>query len=127
MKQAFAYLESDTRNPFVIYGSSGCGKTSIMAKVVERLCTVDKLFDKEPICIARFLGTSPLTSNLHQVLVSICQQLMKLQGKTWEEPEKLSDLIKCFHECLTEGIEEKTMVFTLYSLGRSTPAVWNSC
>lgn len=60
----------------VIHGESGCGKTSIMAKI----CTFVRSWLNEEDCIVvtRFIGTSPDSSSIRPLLRSICNQLCRV-------------------------------------------------
>ena len=63
----------------VIHGRSGCGKTSILAKIVKE---VKRWFNAENcITVFRFLGTSPDSSSARLVLRSVCRQLCTLTGQ----------------------------------------------
>lgn len=64
----------------VIHGQSGCGKTSILAKIAKDV----KRWLENQTCFAvfRFLGTSPDSSSARLLLRSICQQLCKLTGQS---------------------------------------------
>ncbi|KAL5018770.1 hypothetical protein ScPMuIL_004492 [Solemya velum] len=66
-------LDNNIRQPIFVYGISGSGKTSIMAKVMQNL---KKWFEgKEYVGVIQFLGTSPSSLNIYDVLFSICGQL----------------------------------------------------
>ena len=58
--------------PLVVYGESGSGKTSVMAKVATILKS-----QPGPSCkiVVRFLGTSPSSSSIREVLASVCLQI----------------------------------------------------
>lgn len=72
-------INSNGERVIVIHGESGCGKTSILAKIAKHV----KLWLENQNCIAviRFLGTSPDSSSARLLLRSICQQLCKLTGQ----------------------------------------------
>ena len=58
----------------VLHGASGCGKTSLMAKIATKL--KDWLLDEgSPIVVLRFIGTSPDSSSIRLLLRSVCLQL----------------------------------------------------
>ena len=59
----------------VLYGESGCGKTSLMAKVAME---VKKWLGKDSATIVtRFIGTTPDSSDARSLMRSICQQICK--------------------------------------------------
>lgn len=70
----------------VLHGESGCGKTSIMAKITSE---VKKwVEDESAIVVVRFIGTSPDSSGIRPLLSSICLQLCKATGQnTADVPE----------------------------------------
>ncbi|XP_018655286.1 hypothetical protein Smp_145280 [Schistosoma mansoni] len=67
------YIQGDSTDPFVLYGQSGSGKTSVMAKLA---VTARDWINEIIIVIIRFLGTSPGTSTLRQTLKYTCRQLV---------------------------------------------------
>ncbi|XP_060069536.1 uncharacterized protein LOC132549607 [Ylistrum balloti] len=60
--------------PIVVYGHSGSGKTSVMAKVAE----LSKTWFPNSVQIVRFLGTSANSSSIRDVLLGICFQIWML-------------------------------------------------
>lgn len=66
--------EKDARPPLIIYGASGAGKTALMCKACEfvRHSVAD---NGNFILVLRLLGTSPASSEIHDVLKSICYQV----------------------------------------------------
>ena len=77
-------LNNDNR-AVVLYGESGCGKTSLMAKVTTAL---KSWFEDETILvICRFIGTSPESSSIRLLLRNVCQHLCKVSGNNAEIPE----------------------------------------
>lgn len=77
-------LNNDNR-AVVLYGESGCGKTSLMAKVTTSIKTW--FDDEETIVICRFIGTSPQSSGIRPLLMNVCQHVCKLSGNNAEIPE----------------------------------------
>jgi len=63
----------EAKKPLVLYGEGGCGKTSMLSKAASMS---PKWFPgSKPICIIRFLGTTPDSSSLQPTLISLCQQV----------------------------------------------------
>lgn len=60
--------------PVVLFGSSGSGKTAMMAKVAEE----SQNWFPNSVSVIRFLGTSLLSFTIQEVLVSICAQIISL-------------------------------------------------
>ncbi|KAH9502559.1 hypothetical protein Btru_068995 [Bulinus truncatus] len=76
-------LDPANRKPFVIHAQSGAGKTSVMAMAMNSL----KLWIKEDnIGIIRFLGTTSLSTDIYNVLFSVCGQLADIT-ETVMEPQ----------------------------------------
>lgn len=67
-------MMNDCDKPLVLYGEGGCGKTSLLAKSAA-LTVSDWLTNAKPLCIIRFLGTTPDSSALTPALISICHQV----------------------------------------------------
>ena len=60
----------------VLYGESGCGKTSLMAKVAME---VKKwLGTDSATVVTRFIGTTPDSSDVRGLMRSICQQICRV-------------------------------------------------
>ena len=78
MASVKAYIQRiDSDVPLIIHGKSGSGKTSIMAKIPQLL---PLWLNGQFYCIVRFLGTSPVSSTLRGLLVSIIEQVSELFG-----------------------------------------------
>ncbi len=66
-----AYLhDTEDRNPLVIYGPSGAGKTAILARAAQ----IANRQYKDRVFL-RFLGTTPQSSNLHALLMNLCREM----------------------------------------------------
>lgn len=66
------YLASEKQTPLVIYGLSGSGKTTIMAK---SMFLSHDWMGQDCVSVVRFLGTSPASTTIREVLVSMCSQI----------------------------------------------------
>ncbi|ESO93392.1 hypothetical protein LOTGIDRAFT_119509, partial [Lottia gigantea] len=85
-------LDDSNRKPLVISAESGAGKTSLMAMIMKNL---KKWINSDYIGIIRFLGTSPDTINIYNVLRSVCGQIAD-NADTIMEPvayKKMSTLV----------------------------------
>lgn len=71
------YILSDNRKALYIYGESGCGKTSVIAKVANEISNIVPDPDNW-ISILRFMGTTPGTSNILGIIRQILVQLSYL-------------------------------------------------
>ena len=72
LSKILAHFTAEQGMPLVVYGESGSGKTSVMAKVATILKS-----QLGPSCkiVLRFLGTSPCSSSICDVLASVCLQI----------------------------------------------------
>ena len=70
--QIHQFIASGIQKPLVIFGPSGCGKTTIMAKSASM---IRNWMSQACTTVVRFLGTSPASSLIREVLVSICTQI----------------------------------------------------
>ncbi|KAK3733109.1 hypothetical protein QZH41_007442 [Actinostola sp. cb2023] len=110
--------------PLVIYGSSGSGKTSIMAVIVNK---AKEWLGRHSVCVFRFLGTSPDTSNIILTLTSITRQIHEVfdLGPLKEEiTEDFSRLVRHFHELLLSPqiTAEKPLLLVIDSIDQLTPS-----
>ncbi|PIK50405.1 putative NACHT and WD repeat domain-containing protein 2 [Apostichopus japonicus] len=60
----------------VVYGNGGCGKTSLLCKVFHQTVSQWEDDKKRPFLIMRLIGTTPKSSNIRDLLRSVCQQLL---------------------------------------------------
>ena len=94
-----------TERVAVLYGESGCGKTSLMAKVA---MDVKKwLAGDSATVVTRFIGTTPDSSNARSLLHSICQQINRsnedTEDKTVPQVSELTEAKLVIHSFL--GVE----------------------
>ncbi|WP_298286863.1 DUF4062 domain-containing protein [uncultured Lutibacter sp.] len=68
LKKIQNYIENDSQQPFVLYGKSGSGKSSIMAQAIN-------LVSKKAKVIYRFVGATSNTSSSTSLLTSILSEL----------------------------------------------------
>ena len=69
-------LKRNDKRTIILHGESGCGKTSVMAKIAVEIRKW--LEDNSAIVVLRFIGTSPASSSIRLLLRSVCQQLYKI-------------------------------------------------
>ena len=76
-------LLNSEKQGVVLHGESGCGKTSIMAKIATKV--KQWVEDESAIVVVRFIGTSPDSSGIRTLLRSICRQMCKATGQNSAE------------------------------------------
>lgn len=102
-----ARIETDRRGvatPLAIIAESGCGKTSVMARLAQELI---QWYPTGAVLI-RFLGTSGPSTTIELVLRSLCTQLQMLFGNSDDNDDEdvndssltFSSLVRIFHERL---------------------------
>lgn len=67
----------------VLHGESGCGKTSLMAKVA--MGVKKWLGEDTAIVVTRFIGTTPDSSDARGLMRSICQQICRADKNSENE------------------------------------------
>lgn len=85
---------------YIVCGQSGAGKTYIMCKIAADCITSHT----SGFVVMRFLGTTPLSSNMHVLLDSLCEQLRrayKKNDKSDEVPSDFKGLRSYFYKALT--------------------------
>lgn len=71
----------------VLFGESGCGKTSLMAKISAE---VKKWLGKDAATLViRFIGTTPDSSDARSLMRSICEQIYKADTSEDSKDEKV--------------------------------------
>ncbi|XP_040273389.1 NACHT domain- and WD repeat-containing protein 1 [Bufo bufo] len=108
--------EKDIRLPLIIYGASGSGKTALMCKafdMVKHLVANNENY----ILVLRLLGTSPQSSEIHDVLKSICYQVclaLDLPPPTPQVTNIYNETVRFFHQMLTTVSNRKTETLVLF-------------
>ncbi len=101
------YLKDESEQPLVLYGRSGLGKSSLMARAVK--AAEEKAM--APV-IARFVGASAASSNLRSLLLSLADDLLALGFVT--KPEEFDQDINKFNgqiEALLATIDKPVTIF----------------
>ncbi|CAF4171236.1 unnamed protein product [Rotaria sp. Silwood2] len=74
LEKVRAFVLSDVSQPCMIFGKSGSGKSSIMAQITIKVLEWFRNPSSVSIII-RFLGVTPLSSDIRRPLMSIIQQI----------------------------------------------------
>lgn len=105
------YIDSINSYPLVIWGKSGSGKTALIAKAIKNL--------DEPgrVLVYRFIGGTPQSINIRELLESLCKQISFQYGSPeLSLPSKYDDLLSLFKKILSHATEEKPLVILLDAL-----------
>lgn len=102
MTKMLEYVCASTSHSLIVHGKSGAGKTSVLAKAAKSM----QEWNKGIFVVVRFLGTSPQSSCIRDVLVSICDQICSLYllpSPAFSEMETL-DIIQYFRNELFSSL-----------------------
>lgn len=115
-------MKSKCEKPMILFGEGGCGKTSLLAKAAG--LSYSTWFNKtatKPLCVIRFLGTTPDSSTLTPALISICQQISYNYMLPFDDiPDDLVPLTAHFKHLLTYATLEQPLVLFLDSVDQLT-------
>jgi NACHT domain- and WD repeat-containing protein len=106
------YLMSSDPVPFVLYGASGSGKSSIMAKASAAASEAGR----GDVVIRRFLGTTPESSAGMPLLGGLCQHLSDKLGGPTVAPPDYETLAGAFQARLALATAERPVVIFLDAL-----------
>ena len=110
------YMIKDTGRPLIVFGQTGCGKTSLMAEVS---CQAWKWMKGNGVIISRFIGTTEMSCAIRPLLIGLLTQLADAYGQS---KEKLDDKdTKVLNELLESRIKsfpttEKPLLLLIDSL-----------
>jgi hypothetical protein len=108
------YLSSNNPWPLVVHGASGCGKTALLARVVQEAGAVKS--------IVRLVGIHPRCSDLRGLLSSLCQELRRRNPCEGPLPTEIEELRDEFHEHLKAATAERPLILFLDALDQLTEA-----
>ena len=74
LNQIQNYVDDTSAKPFVMYGCSGSGKTSVMAAAAYHLKEGNPL--KKMAIVLRFVSLTPQSSGIRSTLQSVCEQVI---------------------------------------------------
>ncbi|CAH1801226.1 unnamed protein product [Owenia fusiformis] len=123
MQKILNYLIGETDQPLVLYGEGGVGKTSIIAKASSEVQNVAKTIGLplSSSCLLRFIGSSPSSSNIRQLLTSISAQIAYQTGRSRSlVPGEYKALKKYFMDMMSRGEFGGLVIIFLDSLDQLT-------
>ncbi|XP_063410138.1 NACHT and WD repeat domain-containing protein 2-like isoform X2 [Mytilus trossulus] len=98
LKAVHNYIKSDKRHPLVIHGESGSGKTSLMAMIAKK---TNEWLDGKATVVIRFLGTTPKSSNLFDLLCSVAEHISVAKNMERLNPKSMEDALSMLQQILT--------------------------
>ncbi|CAF4551274.1 unnamed protein product [Rotaria sp. Silwood1] len=117
------YVQGSSKQPLVLWGEGGCGKSSMLAKIASESSSWFSSKQCTPIRLIRFLGTTPDSSSIGPLLRSVCQQLCFLyQVPENTIPVELSQLINYFKRLLEKTSADKPFCIFFDSLDQLSSA-----
>lgn len=81
LKRVFNYIHGAVPHPLILHGSSGDGKSALLAKVADELLKINARL------IFRFIGASPESSDGRLLLLGLCRELSESIGLPSPSPE----------------------------------------
>lgn len=114
VKKIKDYVLGDSKEPLIVHGESGCGKTSIMALAAREAFS---WIHGNGMVIMRFLGSTQDSSNVVSLLQSINSQIEKYFKLRAVKSQDLKQLIKTFKTYLRFFVlRRKTIVIFIDSI-----------
>lgn len=99
------YLSNDSRQPFVVYGPSGSGKSALLARAFQDV-------PAESPAIIRFIGVTPKSSDLRSLLMNLCQEFRKRFPQDTPVSSDIRELIEEFRKLLgVASVSQRIVVF----------------
>ncbi len=93
--------------PLVVYGASGVGKSTVMARAAEQFAGNK---------VVRFIGVSPESSDIRRLLISLCHEINEHIGGRQSIPQTYSELAKLFPRLLARVPLNRPLVIFLDAL-----------
>lgn len=87
------YLGDDVRQPLVVHGEGGCGKSALMAQVLRSAAAPAA---GAALVLARFVGATPGSTDGRTLLTSLCEELGRASGDTTAVPSDFNELVADF-------------------------------
>jgi len=103
------YLQNASRQPLVVHGSSGCGKTALMWRAFEEIPEAQRP-------LIRLIGTTPHASDLRGLLTSLCQELRQQNPREDALPADVKELRDEFDLHLRAATPEQPLILFLDAL-----------
>ncbi len=115
------YLQNASTQPLVVYGSSGCGKTALLARAAEQRQRTE-VGDQSSEVIVRFIGATPHSSEIRLLLGSLCQELRLRHPREGELPVDTRALVEELHEQFGKATDMQPLILFLDALDQLSDA-----
>ena len=115
------YLLTETDQPLVIYGDTGSGKTTTIAKAA---CDINEAIANANLTmptsiITRFIGQTDNSENIQQLLYHLCHQLAAIAGRYRQDvPSSYNSLKNYFIDLIQHGEYGGMLVILLDGLDK---------
>lgn len=109
---------NDDPHPLALIGEPGSGKTSVLAKAVEEA----QRTQPEATVIFRFIGWTPSSAVVRDLLDKLCRQLAPLYGGKQETPNEYRELVQELPKRLKQAGERKRVLMFLDALDQLSEA-----
>ncbi|KAL3870806.1 hypothetical protein ACJMK2_038846 [Sinanodonta woodiana] len=113
------YITGQSQKAMVVYGVSGCGKTSLMAKGAH--LARDWTSEKAAV-ILRFIGTSQRSTTIKSLLQDLTHQIKRIYRTEVTVSQNFKDIQQDFKESLKLANDEMPLILILDSLDQLDPA-----
>ncbi|MCG7852082.1 MAG: DUF4062 domain-containing protein [Methanosarcinaceae archaeon] len=112
------YIGDNHRQPLAIHGTSGSGKSALMARAIQNYRARKKdTSTQEAVIIERFIGATPESTNIRLLLEGLCKVINRAYAQDeFEVPEEFNKLVQAFKERLTLAASEKPLLIFLDAL-----------
>ncbi|NXI70736.1 NWD2 protein, partial [Anseranas semipalmata] len=111
-------------NPLIVYGGPCTGKTLLLAEVAKKAYSwlqEEMGPDSDPVVVIRFLGSTETSTDLKNILQSVCEQLaVNYRCLVQSYPKKIHDLRDLFINLLNESSFHRPLVIIFDALEQLT-------
>ncbi|XP_048579889.1 NACHT domain- and WD repeat-containing protein 1 isoform X2 [Nematostella vectensis] len=117
LRAIFEYTkEPDTGSLCVVFGESGVGKTTVIAKAARELQERHSGW----VVLFRFCGITPTCSTGRELTQSLCEQIKQIYDIQDDVPQDYSELCDAFPKLLAHATREKPLYILIDSLDQLT-------